>query len=200
MDNGLIFDIVLLAILIGLSGFFSGSEIALIGISRAKVNQLVKEKVSGSPSLFKLKSNPSRMLATINLGTNLVNVGSSALATQVSLGLFGNSGLAIAIGVMTFLLLVFGEITPKSYCNANATKIALKFSGILLAFSYVFYPFVILFEKITNSILKLVGSSHHPPPITEQEIYSIIEQGLEDKALKKHEGKMVHGALKFDDI
>jgi putative hemolysin len=200
MGTNLVLDITILAILIGLSGFFSGSEIALIGISKAKVNQLVKEKAKGSASLYKLKSNPSRMLATLNLGTNLVNVGSSALATQVSLGLFGDNGLAIAIGVMTFVLLVFGEITPKSYCNANATMISLKVSRILLAFSYVFYPFVILFEKITNTILKGIGSSHQPPPITEQEIYSVIEQGLEDKALKKHERELVHGALKFDDI
>ena len=200
MGINLVLDITILVILIGLSGFFSGSEIALIGISRAKVNQLVKEKAKGSASLYKLKSNPSRMLATLNLGTNLVSVGSSALATQVSLGLFGDNGLAIAIGVMTFVLLVFGEITPKSYCNANAIKISLKVSRILLTFSYVFYPFVILFEKITNAILKMVGSSHHPPPITEQEIYSVIEQGLEDNALKKHERELVHGALKFDDI
>jgi CBS domain containing-hemolysin-like protein len=200
MSTNLVLDITVLGILIGLSGFFSGSEIALIGISKAKVNQLVKEKVKGSASLYKLKSNPSRMLATLNLGTNLVNVGSAALATEVSLGLFGDNGLAIAIGIMTFVLLVFGEITPKSYCNANATKISLKVSRILLAFSYAFYPFVILFEKITNTILKAVGSSHQPPPITEQEIYSVIEQGLEDNALKKHEHELVHGALKFDDI
>jgi CBS domain containing-hemolysin-like protein len=200
MTPNLILDIAILAILIGLSGFFSGSEIALIGISKAKVNQLVKEKVKGSASLYKLKSNPSRMLATLNLGTNLVNVGSSALATEVSLDLFGDKGLAIAIGVMTFLLLIFGEITPKSYCNANATKISLKVSRFLLVFSYVFYPFVLLFERITNTILKAVGSSHQPPPITEQEIYSVIEQGLEDKALQRHERELVHGALKFDDI
>jgi len=193
-------DITILAIMVGLSGFFSGSEIALIGISKAKVNQLVKEKIKGSESLYKLKSNPSRMLATLNLGTNLVNVGSSALATEVSLELFGDNGLAIAIGVMTFVLLVFGEITPKSYCNANATKISLKVSRIILVFSYVFYPFVLLFEKITNAILKAAGSSHQPPPITEQEIYSVIEQGLEDNALKKYERELVHGALKFDDI
>ena len=170
MTSNLFVDVSILAILIGLSGFFSGSEIALIGIIRAKVNQLVKEKARGSASLYKLKSNPSRMLATLNLGTNLVNVGSSALATQVSLEFFGDNGLAIAIGVMTSLLLVFGEITPKSYCNANATKISLKVSKFLLVFSYVFYPFVLLFERITNAILKAVGSSHQPPPITEQEI------------------------------
>ena len=200
MTPYLTLDIAVLAIMVGLSGFFSGSEIALIGISKAKVNQLVKEKVKGSASLYKLKSNPSRMLSTLNLGTNLVNVGSSALATEVSLGIFGNNGLAIAIGIMTFVLLVFGEITPKAYCNSNATKISLKVSRVILVFSYVFYPFVLLFEKITNAMLKAVGSSHQPPPITEQEIYSVIEQGLEDKALQKHERELVHGALKFDDI
>ena len=200
MTPNLALDVTILAIMVGLSGFFSGSEIALIGISKAKVSQLVKEKAKGATSLYKLKSNPSRMLATLNLGTNLVNVGSSALATQVSLEVFGDNGLAIAIGVMTFVLLVFGEITPKAYCNANATKISLKVSRIILVFSYVFYPFVLLFEKITNGILKAVGSSHQPPPITEQEIYSVIEQGLEDKALQKHERELVHGALKFDDI
>ncbi|MBI3623426.1 HlyC/CorC family transporter [Candidatus Pacearchaeota archaeon] len=199
MDQNLILDIVFLAILIVFSGFFSGSEVALVGVNKAKMNQLVKEKARGSSSLYKLKSNPSRMLAAINLGNALTNVGSSALATQISLGLFGNNGLAIAIGIMTFILLVFGEITPKSYCFANATKIALKVSGILLVFSYVFYPFVILFEKITRGMLQIAGSSHHPPPITEQEIYGVIEQGLEDKVLKKHEKELVHGALKFDD-
>lgn len=199
MQADLVYDIVLLAILVGLSGFFSGSEIALVSVSKAKVNQLVKEKVRGVNSLKKLKSNPSRMIASINLGTNLVNVGSSALATQTALQLFGDNGLAIAIGIMTFVLLVFGEITPKAYCNANATKIALRVSGILLTFTYVFYPFVVLFERITNNILKMVGSAGQPPPITEQEIYSVIEQGLEDKALQKHERELVHGALKFDD-
>ncbi|HEV2193510.1 MAG TPA: hemolysin family protein [Nitrosopumilaceae archaeon] len=199
MNQNLILDIVFLAILVCFSGFFSGSEVALVGVSKAKVNQLVKEKAKGSSSLHKLKSNPSRMLAAINLGNALTNVGSSALATQISLGLFGSNGLAIAIGIMTFILLVFGEITPKSYCFANATKISLKVSGIILVFSYVFYPFVLLFEKITRGMLQIAGSSHHPPPITEQEIYSVIEQGLEDKVLKKHEKELVHGALKFDD-
>lgn len=200
MDAELIFKIILLALLVALSALFSGAEVALIGTSKAKVNQLLKEKVRGATALYKLKSNPSRMLATINLGTTLANVGSSALATEVALGLFGNGGLAISIGIMTFILLVFGENAPKSYCNANPVKVSLWVSGITLTFSYIFYPFVILFEKITNVILKMLGSSHHPPPITEQEIYNIIEQGLEDKALKKHERELVHGALKFDDI
>ena len=200
MDTELIFKIVLLVLLVSLSALFSGAEVALIGTSKAKVNQLLKDKVRGAKALSKLKSNPNRMLATINLGTALANVGSSALATEIALNLLGNGGLAISIGIMTFILLVFGENAPKSYCNANPVKMSLWVSGITLTFSYIFYPFVILFEKITNIILRILGSSHHPPPITEQEIYNIIEQGLEDKALHKHERELVHGALKFDDI
>jgi len=200
MDLEMIFKIILLALLVALSALFSGAEVALIGTNKAKVNQLVKDRVRGAAALAKLKSNPNRMLATINLGTALANVGSSALATEVALGMFGNGGLAISIGIMTFILLVFGENAPKSYCNANPVKVSLWISGVTLTFSYIFYPFVILFEKITHGILWMLKSPYHPPPITEQEIYNVIEQGLEDKALKKHERELVHGALKFDDI
>ncbi|MEO9308516.1 MAG: hemolysin family protein [Nitrososphaera sp.] len=200
MDIVMIFKIILLALLVSLSALFSGAEVALIGTNKAKVNQLVKDKVRGSASLAKLKSNPNRMLATINLGTALANVGSSALATEIALGLLGNNGLAISIGIMTFILLVFGENAPKSYCNANPVKVSLWISGVTLTFSYIFYPFVIVFEKITHAILWMLKSPYHPPPVTEQEIYNVIEQGLEDKALKKHERELVHGALKFDDI
>ena len=74
------------------------------------------------------------MMSSVNLGNNLVNVGASALATSVAIRLFGNDGLGIAVGIMTFLILVFGEITPKTYCNANATKVALRYAPVLLAF------------------------------------------------------------------
>ena len=107
------FEIPLLVVLIGLSGFFSGLEVALVGVRMAKVEQMVKDKVKGSTSLLKLKKNPSRMMASVNLGNNLVNVASTAIATDIALKIFGNDGLAIVIGIMTFLILVFGEITPK---------------------------------------------------------------------------------------
>ena len=193
-------EIVALAILIGLSGFFSGLEVALVGVRKSKVLQLVSDKAKGSKALHKLKSNPGHMMASVNLGNNLVNVASTALATDVALRLFGNEGLAIAIGVMTFLILVFGEITPKTYCNANATKIALRYSRVLLAFSYAFYPLVKLFESITKGMVKLTGSSYLPPPITEEEIKGVIDQGLADKAIEKQERELVHGALNFDEI
>jgi len=192
-------ELVTLAVLIGLSGFFSGLEVALVGVRKSKVIQLFNEKEKGSKALHKLKTNPSWMMSSVNLGNNLVNVGSSALATSVAIRLFGNDGLGIAVGVMTFLILVFGEITPKTYCNANATKIALRYAPVLLVFSYVFYPVVKFFEVITRGVVRLTGSSYAPPPITEDEIRGVIDQGLAEKALEKEEMELVHGALKFDD-
>ena len=192
-------EIAILSVLIGFSGFFSGLEVALVGTRSSKVNQLRKQKVKGSEALFKLKQNPSWMMSSVNLGNNLVNVGASALATSLAIRLFGNDGLGIAVGIMTFLILVFGEITPKTYCNANATKVALRFARVLLVFSYVLWPIVKLFEIITKSMVKLTGSSDTSPLITEEEIKGIVEQGLADKALEKDESDLVHGALEFDD-
>ncbi|HUT06456.1 MAG TPA: hemolysin family protein [Nitrosopumilaceae archaeon] len=192
-------EVAVLAVLIGLSAFFSGLEVALVGIRKSKVVQLLNEGKKGSKALYKLKTNPSWMMSSVNLGNNLVNVGSSALATSLAIRLFGNDGLGIAIGVMTFLILVFGEITPKTYCNANSTKIALRYSRVLLAFSYIFYPVVKFFEIITKGVVKITGSSNEPPPITEDEIRGVIDQGHAEKAIEKDEMDLVHGALKFDD-
>ena len=193
-------ELVTLAVLIGLSGFFSGLEVALVGIRKSKVIQLFNEGKKGSKALHKLKTNPSWMMSSVNLGNNLVNVGASALATSLAIRLFGNDGLGIAVGVMTFLILVFGEITPKTYCNANSTKIALRFAPVLLAFSYAFYPVVKFFEVITRGVVKLTGSRYTPPPITEEDIKGVIDQGLAENAIEKDEMKLVHRALKFDDI
>ena len=115
--------------------FFSGLEVALVGVRKSKVVQLLNEGKKGAKALHKLKTNPSWMMSSVNLGNNLVNVGASALATSIAIRLFGDEGLGIAVGVMTFLILVFGEITPKTYCNANATKIALRYAPVLLGFS-----------------------------------------------------------------
>ena len=192
-------EVLALSVLIGLSGFFSGLEVALVGVRKSKVIQLVNEGVKGSKALHKLKTNPSWMMSSVNLGNNLVNVGASALATTIAMRLFGDDGLGIAIGIMTFLILVFGEITPKTYCNANSTKIALRYAPVLLGFSYVFYPVVKFFEIITKGVVRITGSSYVPPPITEEEIKGVIDQGLAEKALEKDEMELVHGALKFDD-
>ena len=194
------FEIAALIAMIGLSGYFSGLEVALVSIRLSKIEQMVKDKVRGAASLHKLKSNPSRMMSSVNLGNNLASIAATALATDLSLKLFGDDGLAIAIGIMTFLILIFGEITPKTYCNANAAKVAVKNSRILLIFSYALFPIVWIFEIITKGMIKLTGSSDIPPGLTEDEIKEIVKQGYKDKAIEKHESELVHGALNFDDI
>ncbi|MDA7952447.1 MAG: hemolysin family protein [Nitrosopumilus sp.] len=188
-----------LAALIGLSGFFSGLEVALVNVTRSKVAQMLEEGRKGSRALDRLKSNPSWMMSSVNLGNNLVNVGASALATSVSIRLFGDDGLGIAIGIMTFLILVFGEITPKTYCNANSAKVSLRYAPVLLAFSYALWPVVKLFEVLTRGVVRVTGSSHTPPPITEEDIRGVIYQGHAEKALEREEMEMAHGALRFDD-
>jgi len=193
-------SILALAGLIGLSGFFSGLEVSLVGTSQATVEQLIKEKRRGAKALQKLKSNPGWMMSAVNLGNNLVNVGSSALATVVAIDLFGDEGLGIAVGIMTFLIIIFGEVTPKTYCNANATKVALRSSGILMMFSYATYPVVWILERITHIMIKITGSDYHPPALTESAIKGIIDQGHRDEALETHERDLVHRALEFDDI
>ena len=194
------YEIAALIAMIGLSGYFSGLEVALVSIRISKIEQMIKDKVKGAVSLHKLKSNPSRMMSSVNLGNNLASIAATALATDISLKLFGDDGLAIAIGIMTFLILIFGEITPKTYCNANAAKVAIKNSRILLIFGYAFFPIVWIFEIITKGMIKLTGSSDIPPGLTEDEIKEVVEQGYKDKAIEKQESELVHGALNFDDI
>jgi len=193
------YELAALVALIGLSGFFSGLEVALVGTTQATVERLVKDNVKGAKALQKLKSNPGWMMSSVNLGNNLVNIGSASLATVVAIEIFGEPGLGIAVGIMTFLIIIFGEVTPKTYCNANATKVSLRCSGILMAFSYAFYPVVWILEKITRGIIKITGSDYNPPALTKEEIGGIIEQGHRDDALDKHESKLVHGALNFDE-
>ena len=194
------YEIAALIAMIGLSGYFSGLEVALVSIRRSKIEQMVKDKVRGASSLHKLKSNPSRMMSSVNLGNNLASIAATALATDISLKLFGDDGLAIAIGIMTFLILIFGEITPKTYCNSNAVKVAIRNSRILLIFTYALFPIVWIFETITKGMIKLTGSSDIPPGLTEDEIKEVVEQGYKDKAIEKQESELVHGALNFDDI
>jgi len=107
-------EIAALAILIGLSGFFSGLEVALVSIRKSMVRQLLNQNAKGAKALHKLKSNPGWMMSSVNLGNNLVNVAAAALATSIAIRMFGDDGLGIAIGIVTFFILIFGEITPKT--------------------------------------------------------------------------------------
>ena len=193
------FEIIGIIILICLYALFSGLEIAIVGTRRSKVMRLYQKKIRGSSSLYKLKLNPSRMISSVNLGNTLVNVSSSVLAADVAIKLIGNQGVGIAIGVMTFVILIFGEILPKTYSNIHSEKVALLFSNFLLVFTYVMYPFVLFLEWITKMFLRVIGGYYYPKPITEEDIKEVVDLGLSEKALEREEHELVYRALEFDD-
>lgn len=171
-----------------------------MGTRRSKVMRLYRKKIRGSSALYKLKSNPSMMTAGVNLGNTLVNVSSSVLAADVAIKLLGDQGIGVVIGIMTFSILLFGEILPKTYANIHSEKTALRFSRILLAFTYVMYPFVLFLDYVTKKFLRSVGGHDYPKPITEEEIKEVIDLGLSDKALEYDEHMLVQNALEFDDM
>ena len=193
-------EIIIIVILIGLYALFSGLEIAIVGVRRSKVIRLYRKRISGSSPLYKLKMNPGMMTSSVNLGNTLVNVSASVLAADVAIKLLGSQGVGIVIGVMTFVILVFGEILPKTYCNVNSEKVSLRFSRVLLIFTYMMYPFVKFLEYLTITILKFSsGYSPQPKPITEEEIKEVVDLGYAEKAIEKEERDLVHNALEFDD-
>ena len=193
-------EIIIIMILVCFYALFSGLEIAIVGVRRSRVIRLHRKRIPGSSPLYKLKMNPGMMTASVNLGNTLVNVTSSVLAADVAIKLLGNQGVGVVIGIMTFVILIFGEILPKTYCNINPEKVSLRFSKILLIFTYVMYPFVKFLEYVTMLVLKLsVGYSPRPKPITEEEIKEVVDLGYAEKAIEKEERDMVHNALEFDD-
>ncbi len=193
-------QLIYLLILLGLSGFFSGSEVALLSISKFKVRHLFDKNKPGAIALKKLKDSPHRMLTTILIGNNLVNVASSAMATSIAIGYFSNYGIGIATGIMTFLILVFGEITPKSIATEHNEKIALIVAGPIWFLSILLKPIISIFDVFTKAFIKLFGSKTKKPSVTEEEVKSMVEFGEEEGTIKEVEKKMIHKIFEFDKV
>lgn len=190
-------ELLYLFLLIALSGVFSASETALVAISRFKVNFYVNKKRKGSPHLKRLKDNPHKMLSTLLICNNLVNILASVLAAKLAMEFFETNPLVYATGIMTFLILVFGEIVPKSTATAHASAIGLFIAPIIYYLSIILTPFIIIFDFITTKIfrVKLVR-----PRITEEEVRNIIDMAKEEGGIDRQEKEMIHRIFKFDDI
>lgn len=193
-------QIIILIILVFLSGFFSGSETAIISISDAKVRSLVKERRRGSGTLNLLKKDPHKLLITILIGNNLVNIGASVLATVVFTNAFGSSGLGIATGVMTLLVLVFGEITPKSFATKYAVLISLFVAKPLYFLQIIFSPIIWIMHQIVKLLMSIMGSQYNEEEISEEEIKALIELGAEKGSIQKRERELLKNILQFNDI
>ncbi len=188
-----------LIILIALSGFFSGSEIALFSLSDIKVRKLVRQRRRGAKILRKLKEEPHKLLVTILIGNNLVNIAAAALATIIFTDMFGSSGVGIATGIMTFIVLVFGEITPKSFCHQNAERVSLVIAGPLLLLTKILYPVVVFIEYLSLGILKIFGPRKKKPKLTEEEIRTALTMGAELGVIEKDEEEMIRNVFEFGD-
>lgn len=192
--------IVFLIALLILSGFFSGSETAIISLNNAKVRSLKHQKLTGSQLLFSLKKNPHRLLITILIGNNLVNIGASVIAAALFTELFGSQGLGIATGVMTFFVLIFGEIVPKSFATKYATRIALFAAYPLYVLQIIFAPFIWFFDKIVKVLMHKFGASMASDRVSEEEIKALIDISAEEGAIEKREKELIKNVLRFNDI
>lgn len=192
---------VLLAVLILLSALFSGSETALTALSKARIRKLKGEKVKGIELLEGLLENTPRLISTILVGNNLVNILAASVATNIAVRVYGNLGIGIATGILTFLILVFGEITPKTYAINHPERVALFAVWFISALSYVFYPVSRVLIFIANIILKILRQEtiKQGPFLTADEIKAMVAIGEEEGVLEEEERKMIHGVLELGD-
>ena len=199
MDQGSIFKIGILVVLIGLSGLFSASETALMSINKIKLKKL--EDSRRSRALKDLMSNTSKLLSTILFGNNLVNIYASSLTTSLAIVLWGNESVALVTIVLTIVILIFGEIIPKTLAKKNAEKFSLSVALIIKWLSIILTPIVFLLEKISNLFVKITGGNvDEDDSVTEEEIKDIIEVGSVEGALEEEEKQMIYNVFEFGDM
>ncbi|MDA2935859.1 hemolysin family protein [Patescibacteria group bacterium AH-259-L05] len=182
-------------ILLLLSGFFSGSETALYSISGVEVKRLLRQKKQGAKALSRIKEKPKRLIITILIGNNIANVAASILATILATQWFGSYGAGIAFGGTTFLILLFGEILPKSMATAQASFISLLVARPIELISYALYPLVVIFEKL----VKITGTIQ-PIRITEEDVQTMTAMGVEAGTIEEEEREIIGKVFQFTDI
>lgn len=201
MDSDSTWQLIILVILLCSSAFFSASETALMSLSKIRIRHMVDEKVKGAQLVSKLVENPGKLLSAILIGNNVVNIGASALATSIAIDYFGEKGVGIATAMMTILVLIFGEITPKSIAARNSESISLKVSGIINIITTILNPITIIFNYLTNGIVRLLGGKVEmgKPYITEEELKTMVDVSHEEGVLEVEEKQMIYNVFEFGD-
>lgn len=201
MESGDAIQIISLILLLLLSAFFSSAETALTTVSQLRIRQMLDENVRGARTLSKLLENRSKLLSTILVGNNLVNILSSALATTLSIKLFGNYAVGIATGVLTVLVLIFGEITPKTVASVNAEKMSLRYAPVLLLLTRLLTPVTFLINKLASLFILLFGVDlkKQKDLVTEKDLRSIVEVSHEVGVIEHEERQMITNVVDFGD-
>ena len=197
-----VFGIAAIIVLIALSGFFSSSEIAMFSLARHRIDSLYEDGIPGAQAVKELKDDPHRLLVTILVGNNLVNIAMSSIATGL-LGYYlsrGQAVLAATFGI-TALVLLFGEIAPKSYAVEHTEKWALRIARPLAFSERLLYPLVVLFDYISRSVIRVTGgqTAIETSYVTRDEIQNIIETGEREGVIDEEEREMLQRIFRFNN-
>ncbi|WP_436346339.1 hemolysin family protein [Natronorubrum sp. FCH18a] len=189
-------------VLIALSGFFSSSEIAMFNLPKHRIEGMVEDEVPGAQLVKSLKDDPHRLLVTILVGNNIVNIAMSSIATAILSIYFGGLvGVLLATFGITALVLLFGESVPKSYAVENTESWALRISKPLKTTEYLLFPLIILFDYLTRQVNRLTGSTGaiESPYVTRDEIQEMIESGEREGVLEEEEHEMLTRIFRFNN-
>lgn len=201
MDSGDSIQLLILLFLLALSGFFSSSETALTTVNKIRMRTLADAGDDRALFVLKVIGNPSKMLSAILIGNNIVNLYASSLSTMLATKLWGNEAVGLATGVLTLLILVFGEITPKTISTISAETIALRFARIIYMLMVVLTPVIAVVNQLSFMVLRLlrVDPNKKAEAITEDELRTIVEVSHEEGVIESEEKKMINNVFDFGD-
>lgn len=201
MDPSYTWQLISLILLIVLSSFFSMSETALMSINKIKLKHMVDKKVPKSKLVESLIEDPNKLLGAILIGNNIVNIAASSLATVIATKIFKNSGIAISTGIMTILVLIFGEITPKSIAKQKSEQVSLMVAKPIKLTVIIFRPFVYIFTNISHVFIKLFGADPDATePFITEELKTMVDVSEESGVLENIEKEMIFNIFDFADL
>jgi len=201
-DPGSWWLILILLILVCGSAFFSASETALTSLNKIKLRNMVEENVKNADKIQKLIDDPNRLLSSILIGNNLVNNAAASLTTMIAVSLLGGqSGVGAATMIITIIILIFGEITPKTLASQNAEKVSLGVAKIISGVVIISTPVVKVMNLITNGLIRILGgdTSGKTPTITEAELKTMVNVSHEEGVLEVDERRMINNVFDFGD-
>lgn len=201
MDSGDIFQIVFLVILLLLSAFFSSAETALTTANRIRMRTLAEDGDKRAARVLRITDDSGKMLSAILIGNNIVNLSASSIATSLAIELWGSVGAGIATGVLTLLILIFGEISPKTLATIHAEKIALLYSGSIEFLMKVLTPVIFIINKLSMGFLFLLRVDPHAnsQQMTEEELRTIVDVSKESGVIESEEHEMINNLFDFGD-
>ena len=200
METSDILQLVILVLLLSASAFFSSAETALMTSNKLRIRNLAENGDKRAEKVLEITANTDKMLSAILIENNIVNLSASALSTTLTLKLFGSSLVGVATGVLTFLILVFGEITPKNVASKNAEDMALKYIGIISVLVIVLTPAIYIVNKVAGIVISLfIKNNDDNNMVTEDELRAMVEVSHEDGVIEKEEKKMIVNVVDFGD-